>query len=85
MQLIRVATNKVIELGVERSASGGTIIAENESVIVVKWPGWSYWAAHDERAYQPVSREVYQIDAVEDRIIKVTPLIGWEGKEPAAK
>ena len=85
MQLIRVEANKVIELGVERNASGGTIIAKNESVIVVKWPGWSYWAAHDERAYQPVSRVVYQIDAVKDRAITVTPLIGWEGKEPTAK
>ena len=43
MQLRRVETNQVIEPGVDRGGNG-IIIAENESVIVIKWPGSSYWA-----------------------------------------
>ena len=84
MQLRRKETNQVIEPGVNRGGNG-IIIAENESVIVVKWPGHSYWSGRGEQDYQPVSRAVYQIDAVTDRAIKVTPLIGWEGKEPTAR
>ena len=84
MQLRRVETNQVIEPGVDRGGNG-IIIAENESVIVIKWPGSSYWAGPGVRGYDPVSRAVYQIDAVTDRAIKVTPLIGWEGKEPTAR
>jgi len=69
----RSADGKVKYPGVDRGGFGD-VVAENDQVLVIKWPGGSHWVGKGIRGYHSPSTDVLR----KDQDGRVTLLITWD-------
>jgi hypothetical protein len=71
--------------GVDMGGSG-KVLAQNKSIIVVKWPGHMGWFCIGGRKYYSPETAVYaKGKTISDEEWEVTELIAWRSKKPKKK
>jgi len=67
---------RVTYAGVDKGG-GGTVVAENDQLLVVKWPAGKHWVGRGmQPAYHPASTDVLE----KDKDGSATLLISWDNR-----